>query len=157
VQMYQFPVATPLGAALGTRHFVMPMEFLTVDEVHATETTGPVLSNRQFHIPGGEVALIDFPPFPPVLPQVGVVWRGCALHQLMPDDLEPAKLEQVAARAFVTKHPVVAPSRVQLAPVLLISPLPTLVGVGVFGVALRAAAHPVVHLAEHLGRYHRAI
>src|SRR5262245_47782133 len=53
---------------------------------------------------------------------------------------------------FVAKHPLVVPFLVPLAPVPFAYPPPRLFGVGVSCVAVRTAKHPVVQLAEHLGR-----
>jgi len=51
-QMHQFPVATRVRASSGSRYRVMAVEFLTVDEVHATKSADPTLVVGHVQVPG---------------------------------------------------------------------------------------------------------
>ena len=95
VQVHQFPVATRVRSAHAPWSLVVAVQFLTVDEVHATHRTSPVLGFGQQHIVTGQAADVDLPPCPPVFPQTRVVGRRRAPHQGVPDDLEPTELQQV--------------------------------------------------------------
>jgi hypothetical protein len=54
VQMYNLPVATPVRSTQASWLLVVALEFLTVDEAHATDRTPPVLTLGQPHVTGGE-------------------------------------------------------------------------------------------------------
>ena len=68
VQVYQFPVAPRVRAVHGSRHLVMAMKLLTVDEIHATESADPALVVGHVDILATQVFGIHLLPFPPVRP-----------------------------------------------------------------------------------------
>jgi hypothetical protein len=67
-QMHQFPVAPRVRASSGSRYRVMAVEFLTVDEVHATESADPALVVGHVDVPGAKVFGVHLLPFPPIVP-----------------------------------------------------------------------------------------
>ena len=66
----------------------------------------------------------------------------------MPFNGEPAKLEQVASRLFVAKHPGVQTIKVKPAPVFPASPVFRLLGMRPSGVAICFVEHPVIQFAK---------
>ena len=68
IQVYQFPVAARVRASLGSRYFMVTMKFLTVDEVHATESADPALIVGHVDVPAAEVVGIHLLPCPPIVP-----------------------------------------------------------------------------------------
>ena len=68
VRVYEFPVAARVRATLGSRHGVMMMEVLTVDEVHPAESADPSLVVGHVQVPGAQVFRVHLLPFPPVVP-----------------------------------------------------------------------------------------
>jgi len=149
VQVYQFPVVVRVTATQNPWFNMVTLEFLSIEEVHATQPTGPVLSFSQLAVTVRKVPNVDTSPFPPVFPQTGVVGGSPAFNQDVPDNLEPTELQEITPGAFVAKDPVVVPLWIQLAPVPLLPPVLGFRGMGVPGVLTRTAVHPVIHLVEH--------
>src|SRR5258708_40054538 len=74
----------------------------------------------------------------------------------MPFNREPAKLEQVAPRLFVTKHPGVHTIKMKPAPVFAVPPVFWLLGVHASGVAVCFVEHPAIQLAKDFLGHSRA-
>src|SRR5690349_19662244 len=157
VKVYDLPVVTRIRSAHASGSLVVAMELLTIDEVHATDRTAPVLTLSQPHVTGSQAPEVNLPSCPPVVPQARVIRGGPAMHQRVPDDLEPPELEEVGPRVLVTKHPTVIPLSVQPAPVAVLAPLPGLVGMHALRVACGTALHPVIHPRERFGCHDRAV
>src|SRR5262249_8141797 len=109
VQVYQFPIAGCVRTTCSLRLNVVTVQLLAIDEGHATQAADPIRGLGQLHITGGQVADVDFPPGPPVLPQTGVVGRSRTAYQDVALDGEPGELQQVPSRALVAKHPGIVP------------------------------------------------
>lgn len=69
------------------------------------------------------------------------------MHQYVSFDLEPAELDEIGPAALVTKHPLVLPLFVQLAPVLGFAPGPGFLRMSMLGIAVFPLEHP---LFQHL-------
>ena len=118
---------------------------------------GPLLTLRQPSLSGIEPSGFCVIAFSPVVAQLRVI-RGCLrADQDVAFNREPAKLQQIPARVFVTKHPGVIPLVIQLAPVATLEPRPGLIWMGAFRISHRALEHPVVEFAKRLGGNHPAI
>src|SRR5262249_61100643 len=109
VEVYDLPVAAGVRPALAPWLLVMALEFLPVEEFHATDRTAPVLLLGQPHVTVGQRPEVDLPSCPPVAPQTGGIRGGPTAHQLVPDDLEPPELQQVGPAGFIAEHPAVLP------------------------------------------------
>jgi hypothetical protein len=72
VKVYNLPVATRVRPAQASWLLVVAVEFFTIDEVHATDRTAPVLALGQPHIADGQEPEVDLPSRPPVVPQARV-------------------------------------------------------------------------------------
>src|SRR5262245_38702155 len=109
IQVYQRSITHRLRSPFTPRRNVMALQRLSVDQIHSAYRAVPVLTVGEFNITDAEVAQVDLLPRPPVFPEARVVRRRCTTHRDVTFDLEPTELQQVTARAFVSKHPVVVP------------------------------------------------
>jgi hypothetical protein len=68
VEVYDLPVGTRVRPAHASWSLVVALEFLTVDEVHATDRAAPVLTLGQPHVTGGQEPEVYLPSRPPGVP-----------------------------------------------------------------------------------------
>src|SRR5262249_35623385 len=137
--------------------FMVPLQLLTVEEIHATKSTFPFLLDCQLQIALGQISSIYPLSRPPVFSQLGVVWRGPAAHHYMADYPEPIEFEEVLAGVLVPDPPPFAPPGVHAPPFFLSPPLcrfPRVVPVDITSLAVE---HPLVHLLKDTARNYRAV
>ena len=104
-QVNQRQVAVGVFAPLRPCQQVVDLKFFIIEEGFTTFWTSTFLSFGKLLFRKRQVFGFRRLSLRPVVSQTWVVWRCRSFDQHMPLYREPAKLEQMSPRVFITKHP----------------------------------------------------